>query len=53
MTTTDRGSSVILPEVKNVGSIAGRALSDGRQLLNTKRFTVRSGSEGHNERNCR
>ncbi len=36
MTTTDRGSSVILPEVKNVGSIAGRALSDGRQLLNSK-----------------
>ena len=45
MTTADRGSSVVLPEGKNVESIAGKALGDCRQLFNTKERTVLSGAK--------
>ena len=45
MTTADRGSSVVLPEGKNVGSIAEKALGDCRQLLSFKERTVLSGAK--------
>ena len=45
MTTADRGSSVVLPECKNVESIAGKALGDCRQLFNAKERTVLSGAK--------
>ena len=45
MTTVDRGWSVVLPEGKNVGSIAKKSLGDCRQLFNTKERTVLSGAK--------